>query len=85
MKKIFKENIINIVIIMIFIFSITAIISILENNYKKRQNYLNSDEYKTLVQTQKKCEHEFITVSSGYGKSLKVYSKCYKCGKEIRD
>lgn len=54
------------------------------HNEKEREKYLNSNEYKQLIEKQEKCEHNYVTTSSGAGAGLKIYSKCSKCGKEIK-
>lgn len=38
------------------------------------------------TETQKNCEHEFVMVSeyNYWFRSYEIYSKCSKCGKEIK-
>ena len=51
---------------------------------KEKEKYLQSNEYKQLIEKQKKCEHNFVTTGSGSRWSVKIYSKCSKCGKTIK-
>lgn len=80
------DKILKLVLSAIALFSIVIIIVIIIVAIKQQvdtDKYLESDEYKQLIETQEKCEHNYVVTSSGAGRRLKVYSKCTKCGKEF--
>lgn len=78
LNKFIKVFLIFIILFFIFIF-IFAIKETVDT-----EKYLQSDEYKQLIETQEKCEHNYITTGTGTGRGLRVYSKCTKCGKEFK-
>lgn len=70
----------------ITVFYIIVIIIILCFGIKQHideKEYLESDEYKNLMIKREQCDHEYVTTGSGQGRSLRVYAKCIKCGKEL--
>lgn len=44
----------------------------------------NTDKENKITTEQQNCVHEFVVVSKYIGDGYYVYSKCYKCGKEIK-
>lgn len=77
------DKILKLVLSAIALFSIVIIIVAIKQQVDT-DKYLESDEYKQLIETQEKCEHNYVITSSGAGRGLKVYSKCTKCGKEFK-
>lgn len=69
-------------ITLLFVIVLGNILNIYDK--KEREKYLNSYEYKQLIEKQEKCNHNYVTTSSGMGRGLQIYSKCSKCGKEIK-
>ena len=78
LKNIMYFSIIMLVVVVV----IGSILNI--HDKKETEKYLQSNEYKQLIEKQEKCEHNYVTTSSGMGRGLKIYSKCSKCGKEIK-
>ena len=78
LKRILNSLIFGLLVVIV----LGTILSI--HNEKEREKYINSDEYKQLIEKQEKCDHNYVTTSSGAGRGLKIYSKCSKCGKEIK-
>ena len=79
--KIFKLVLLVLLVLALF-FIVIIIVAIKQQVYTDK--YLESDEYKQLIETQYKCEHNYVITSSGFGSTLKVYSKCTKCGNEFK-
>lgn len=81
------EEILNKFIKVFFIFIILFFIFIFIFAIKETvdtEKYLQSDEYKQLIEAQEKCEHNYVITGTGTGIGLRVYSKCTKCGKELK-
>lgn len=80
--RILKRIAISLMVALLIVIVMGNILNIYDK--KEREKYLNSDEYKQLIEKQEKCNHNYVTTSSGMGRGLKIYSKCSKCGKEIK-
>lgn len=67
----------TIVMIILFMLLITSTFIIIKLSLPKEQ---------VITQEQINCNHEYITVSeyNWWFKSYKTFSRCIKCGKEIR-
>lgn len=80
--KVMKTIVWSLILILSVLIITGFILDIHDKN--EREKYLQSDEYKQLIEKQEKCEHNFVTTGSGKGRGLKIYSKCSKCGKTIK-
>lgn len=83
MKEWIKENLFGLAIILSIIIATILIVAFSVWIEKSEKNYKNSEEYKQLLIQQENCEHEWVTVSKGSGRTLQVYTKCVKCKKEV--
>lgn len=83
MKEWIKENFLWLLITLALIVGAIFVIGLGIYVDKKNADYHNSEEYKQLLIQQENCEHEWVTVSRGSGRTLSVYTKCIKCGKEV--
>ena len=56
-------------------------ISIFLELYTETSNFYNDNQ---LTAEQQECEHTFVTVSKYIAGRYRVYSRCVKCGLEIK-
>lgn len=83
MKKILKNCLIYFIIISILIIISSIIWKAYEN--EKTNNQIN-DKTLEIIKIQENCEHDWVIVSKYniFTNGYKTYSKCSKCGKEVK-
>lgn len=80
------DLIINFIVIVVVIFFVIIFLTISNTNEFKQYEIVQQQETENQLQIQQECIHDWV-VTSKYNiflKSYKTYSKCSKCGKEIR-